>query len=490
MTATIDARTGARTVTIDYQPAPRQAAAHTVYADEMLYGGAAGGGKSRFARMEALAFALEVPGSATLILRASFPDLSRAGGMIPQSLLEYPGDLGTYNAGDHVWRFTNGSTIEFGHLGRDGDVSKYQGAEYQLIILDEGTQQTEFRYRYLMSRLRAAGQVRDRLAAKGLRPRIIMTANPGGIGHSWVKARFIDPAPTNIVWRPTATLEDPDPGTRVFIPAKVTDNPHIDASYVNKLNRLDEAERRALRDGDWDVYSGQRFGAWRRRIHVIDPEDFPIPAAGVPRAVGIDYGLDAPFSAHWGAKFGDGLVVVYRELYAPGLTPRQQAEAVRAAEAPGERAATRPIPVALDPSTWARNPHAAGEIPVDPDTPPKGSIAHAYRQQLGGSVVKATNNRLAGVALVADKLRVRGDGLPRLLVYSTCVNLIRTLPALPRSPRNPEDVDTKAEDHAYDSLRYLLMELEGRTIEHERPRGQAPVVVPRDSDGIDLLTPF
>ena len=107
--------------------------------------------------------------------------------------------------------------------------------------------------------------------------------------------------------------------------------------------------------------------------------------------------------------------------------------------------------------------HADSKLkPVNADDPPPGSIADAYRKVLGSVVVKARNDRLAGVALWADKLRVRGDGLPRILVYSTCRNLIRTIPALPRDVKRPEDVDTHAEDHAYDSSRYLLMELEGR----------------------------
>ena len=100
--------------------------------------------------------------------------------------------------------------------------------------------------------------------------------------------------------------------------------------------------------------------------------------------------------------------------------------------------------------------------PVDPQAPPPGSIAAAYRERFGSAVQKADNDRLAGVSLIADKLRVRRDGLPRLLIYSTCRNLIRTLPALPRDPRHPEDVDTKSEDHAYDALRYLAMRLAGR----------------------------
>lgn len=458
-------------VRVDYSASPRQAEAHGTLVDELLYGGAAGGGKSRFARAEALAFALQVPGSATLILRKTFPDLNRAGGMIPMLRMEVPRQLGTYNGTDHIWTLRNGSTIELGYLRADADVVNYQGAEYQLIIVDEVTQQTEFRYRYLISRLRASGELAARMERAGLHPRIIATGNPGGVGHGWVKARFIDPAPPGKVWRPKPSLEDPTPGTRCFIPARVTDNPHIDDGYKRKLDSLPSDERRALRDGDWDVYSGQRFRDFRRSIHVIDPEDLPLPLGGVIRAVGVDYGLDAPYAALWGARLSDGLIVVYREDYRPGLTPDQQARAIRDLEAPGERDDGRPVPVALDPSTWARNPHV--ETPpkgpgttvvanVD-DGPPPGSIAAAYRNILGPAVVKAHNDRLAGVALIADKLRVRADGLPRLLIYSTCRNLIRTLPALPRDPKRPEDVETSAEDHAYDALRYLVNELERHT---------------------------
>ena len=457
-------------VRFEYVATARQRVAHASYADEMLYGGAAGGGKSRFVRAEVMAFALEVPGSASIVFRRSFPDLSRAGGMIPGFLLEMPKGLGVYNATDHRWTLRNGSTIELAHLSRDADVTKYQGAEYQLIVLDEATHFTEYQYRYLMTRLRASGAVRDRLKAKRLRPRIVLTANPGGVGHGWVKGRFVDPAPPEVTWRPRATLEDPKPGTRVFIPARVTDNPHIDETYIDRLNNLDEAERRALRDGDWDVYQGQRFASWRRSIHVVDPEQLPLTLGGVTRGVGVDYGLDAPFAALWGAKLADGLVYVYRELYKPGLTPAEQAALIRESEAEGERTIGRRVPVALDPSTWARNPHHVASAPAsqtaanrDENRPPEGSIAAAYRDELGAAVVPARNDRLASVALIADKLRVRPDGLPRLLVSSTCVNLIRTLPALPRDPKRPEDVDTKAEDHAYDALRYLVMLLEGTT---------------------------
>lgn len=448
---------GARRWRYPYDPTERQAVAHGVVVDELLYGGAAGGGKSDMLLASAVTLALLVPGSASVIFRRTFADLSRS--LVPRMLERLPRGVARYNASAHTWTFRNGSRIELAHLQREADVLKYQGAEYQLVCFDELTQFTESQYTYLLSRLRAAGDVRDRLAALGIRPRALATANPGGPGHHWVKRRWIDPAPPGKVWKPPATLDDPRPGTRVFIPAKVTDNPHIDGSYMDRLNRLDETLRRALRDGDWDILEGARFSDWRRPIHVIDPDALPITYGGTVRARGVDYGLDAPFAALWGARLGDGLVVVYRELYRPGLTPREQAEAIRDAEPEEERA--RPAPLALDPSTWARSPHNAGKVkPVDGDGPPPGSIAHTYRRVLGRHVVKARNDRRAGVALVADKLRVRDDGLPRLLIHSTCTNLIRTLPTLPRSTRNPEDVDTTAEDHAYDALRYLLMELE------------------------------
>lgn len=449
---------------VAYQPSARQAIAHGAAADELLYGGAAGGGKSRFARAEALAFLLEVPGAAAVLFRRSFPDLNRADGPIRALLEEVPRSLGRYHTTDHTWTLRNGSTLELAHLARDADVTKYQGPAYQLVIFEEATHFTEYQYRYLLSRLRASGAVAHRMAQLGYRPRVILTANPGGVGHAWVKARFIDPGITGRPFRPAPTADDPKPAVRMFVPAKASDNPHIDPTYVDRLNRLDEDTRRALLDGDWDVYAGQRFRGFRRDVHVIDPEQLPIPIGGVARAWGVDYGLDAPFAALLGARLGDGLVVVTHELYQAGLTPTQQAERIAAVErAVGLPRTGTGGAIALDPSTWARNPHVRAPLKGDPtqpaDRPPPGSIADAYRKVLGGRVKRAVNDRLAGVAAIADLLRVRPDGLPRILVYSTCRNLIRTLPALPRDERRPEDVDTRAEDHAYDGLRYLVAEL-------------------------------
>lgn len=462
------------TVNYDFTPDPGPQTAAFQYApDELFYGGAAGGGKSRMARAAAVVFAASVPGARVAIFRRTFPDLRRA--VEGPMLAEVPRELATYNASTHEFRFVNGSVIELAYMNRATDVEKYQGAEYQLVVFEELTHFTERQYLYLKSRLRASGPVRDRLNALGLRPRMISTGNPGGIGHHWVKARFVDPAPAGTPFRPRPSDRERNPGVRLYIHAKATDNRHINPEYLDMLNALPDGEREALRDGDWDILEGVRFPGWRRDVHVIDPEDFPIPDRGSLRAVGIDWGSSAPFAAVWVAKVGEAYIV-YREAYRTGLTPEQQAALVADMETHEERGPGRATPIALDPACWAKAPTQplARSTPGGP--PPPGSIARAYWDRFGSSVRKANNDRLGGWATLDALLAPVdiGDGgppAPRLYVYSTCRNLIRTLPALPRDEKNPEDVDTHAEDHAADAARYALMELVGRR--YERPDAAA-----------------
>lgn len=443
-------------VAYDYEPTPVQARAHQIVCDELLYGGAAGGGKSRWARAEAIRLCALVPGARVVLFRRTFPDLERA--VIEYLRAEMPKGIATYNESKHTWKFRNGSILELAYMDRDADKYNYQGAEYQLVIFEELTQFTEGQYKYLVGRLRSAGKVLAAMKKHGLIARAIATANPGGPGHSWVKARWVDAGIRNRVWRPEPTDDEPDPPSLCYVPARVDDNPHVDEGYVRKLNRQEPVMRRALRDGDWDILEGVRFTQFRRGTHVIEPEQLPVPPVGYVRAVGVDYGMTDPFCALWGAMLPDGLLVVYRELYATGLTPAQQAAAIADAEAEGERAPHRPLPLAIDPAMFARSA-------LDPTatatktSAPKGSIAWYYQQQFPGQIRRARNDRVAGWALIDELLRVRGDGLPRLLIHSTCTNLIRTLPAQMRDKRHPEDIDTHGEDHAADTLRYLAMEL-------------------------------
>lgn len=450
------------TVTLEYQPHPKQAEAHDTLVDELLYGGSAGGGKSHWARAEHILLALLVPGSRSLILRRTFKDLRRS--VVNQLKQEIPPGLGYYHHSDHEYRFHNGSIIELGHLTSDKDLDKYQGAEYVMITFEEATHFKAEQYQYLRSRLRAAGKIRDRLQELGLRPRMLLTANPGGVGHHWVKMRFVDPVPMgNRIFTTPPTLEDQNPGTRCYIPARATENPSLNPEYIAQLNRLPENLRAALRDGDWNVLEGVRFSQWSSAHHVIRPEELPVPINSGQKVIAVDYGTASPFTALWMIKLTDDMVVVYREAYAKELTPTQQAELIRDLSQEEEEASGAKIPVVCDPSMWNRATAGSAKS-LNPDKPAPGTPAHAYMTVLERTPIKAVNARVNGWTLVDEHLRVREDGLSRFLVYETCRNLIRTLPALPRDTKNPEDVDTTAEDHAPDAARYGLQFLAGRRV--------------------------
>ena len=473
-----------------YVPTARQLALHDCDAQEILYGGASGGGKSDALIATGVSFCLAIPGARVFLFRRTYKMLELE--IIPRMLARIPEHVARYRAQDHVFEFSNGATFRLGYLATRADLMNYQGVEITLALFDELTQFDRYQYVYIRSRLRMAGAVADAMRVRRWVPRIISTSNPGGLGHGWTKRMYVDPSPGADVpfWGGTEPGES-ERGKRwmCYIPAKATDNPYLDIrAYMRQLEGLDPVLRRAYMDGDWDILEGVRFSQFRRAVHVIDPRDLPIPMIGYPRAVGVDYGLQAPFAAVWGALLPDGLVVVYRELYAPNLTAEQQARLIVEAEADGERTVGRPIPVALDPSCWSRAADQT-EHQVDRSMPAVGSVAWWYRKHLGGSVRKAQNDRIPGWQLVDHGLRIREDGLPRLLIYSTCVNLIRTLPELQRSLGNPEDIagggsGGKQEDHACFPAGTLVRTATGdRPIESIRPgdlvltrRGLRPVL--------------
>lgn len=436
-----------------YQPEPRQKLLHACTSDEVLYGGAAGGGKTDAMLASGVALCLAVPGAKVLLLRRTFPELEQE--IIPRLLERLPGHVARYRDAAHTFRFTNGSVFRLGYLQHRDDIYKYSGAEYQLIIWDELTQFDRAQFVFLRTRVRAAGKVARRMRALGVRPRMIGSTNPGGRGHGWVKRMFIDPAP----WE--QEFHGDDGLTRTYIPAKATDNRYLDLpQYLKQLNSLDPVMRRAMMDGDWDILAGVRFPQFRRSLHVVPPSALPLPQVGYPRAMGVDYGQSAPFAALWGCLIpASKTVVVYRELYRTELTATQQAALIAASEAPGERLPSRPIPIALDPACWARSSEQMAKGLGD--AAPVGSIAYYYQLQFGGAVRKARNDRVSGWALVDQALVVQDSGLPRLLIYDTCPELIRTIAEQMRDRLNPEDVDTKGEDHLPDALRYLLYELVG-----------------------------
>ena len=338
---------------------------------------------------------------------------------------------------------------------------------------DELTHYEKSWYSEVVSRLRATGQVKADMDRYGLQLRALSASNPGGRGHAWVKERFVDPAPMG-----TEFVGD-DGTDRLFIQATLYDNPYIDhEDYIkNSLGPLDPERRRALLEGDWSIPAGTRFPQFRERVHVIKPEDFPIPPVGVVRVVGVDYGINDPFAAVWAAKVGD-TIVVYRDHVQDGLAASQQAAKVLELESEEERLHSD-VTVALDPNGWARNPHFGGKkLSPGADEAPLGSIAYAFREALGDRVVKGWNPRVQGWAIFDELMVERDTGmvdedgepvkLPRILIYDTCRELIRFMSSAPRAKRDPQDVDTTWRfDHVGDAARYCVAELLG--LSYHRP---------------------
>lgn len=431
----------------DWQLQERQqiAEAHALSGEvfEVLYGGAAGGGKSEWLLYHFYHLAKNYPGFSGLILRRTFPELRRS--LILRSWALFDRSLARYNVGDHTWYFHNGSVLEFGYCETDKDVFQYQSAEYDAVGFDELTQfETDFAWTYLASRCRTT--VRKSMAGMPA-PHMVAGTNPGGVGGMWVKERWIDPVPPNVVNKAVIYLDEGESREvgRVFVPAKLADNRYVNRTqYRIALANLSDTLRAQLEDGSWDVVEGQYFDEWDREVHVVKP--FAIPDWW-ERLGGYDFGFAAPACHLWAAIGLDGQIVVYREMYGSRLSIAEQAERILtperadpATDKPAERLGLR----IADPSIWTRT--GAG--------PP---IADQFADQ-GVVFRKANNARVDGWMRLRQYLRVNeATGAPHLVIFENCTNLIRTLPMLVHSDTRPEDLNTKQEDHAADALRYLVM---------------------------------
>lgn len=444
-----------------FVPTSKQRLALAYDVDEMLFGGSAGGGKTDVLIAAGLRLCKSVDGATALILRLRHGDLHDI-----KNRIQAREPTAMFNKSEHIFYFPNGSELHLGHALYDDDVLKWQGAELQLLLVDELTHFTKWQYTFLLSRLRATGHIKEQMDKMGVKPRAMSSANPGGVGHAWVKSRFIAPAPEFQQFR-TQTGS-----VRVYVPSRLTDNPHLDQdTYRRQLQNLDPVMQRAMIEGDWDILLGSvRFPQWRRHLHVVEPEDYPLDILEHPRAVGVDYGVADPYAAIWGALMPDGTVVIYRETGGTDKTAAEQAAIIKGLEAEGERTKTRPVPVNADRSMWNRTGKSGAKLPNGDDKPDKGSIAYDYYKEFGIALRKSNSDRLAGWALIDKLLRPRPcdgscgvddcEGHPRLVVYSSCVNIIRDIASIPRSKKNPEDAATEnVNDHYPDALRYLCMDL-------------------------------
>lgn len=439
-----------------WSPQPKQAIFMSRPEYEVMYGGAAGGGKSDALLAEGLR-QVHVPNYRGLIIRKTYPQLSE---LVDRSHSIYkPSFPGArYNDTKHCWTFPSGAKLYFGAMQHTKDRINYQGKRYDFIAFDELTHFTYDEYSYMFSRNRPDGP--------GTIVYMRSTTNPGGVGHGWVKARFIDPAPPFTPMYDTVKYVDADGNvktqrkSRMFIPATIHDNRRLmenDPAYIASLAMLPEQERAALLEGSWDVFSGQVFTEWRNEpngyrsrklTHVIEPFDFPRHWR-IYR--GFDWGYSKPFSVGWFAVDEEGRIYLFRELYGTEGRPDtgckwdvgKLAQEIRRIEQEDDRIKGQRVTGIADPAIFAKN---GGQSQAD--------IMESY----GVFFNRGDNNRLAGKMQFHYRLRFNEIDIPMFYVFNTCSHFIRTFPNLVYDLRDVEDIDSSGEDHAYDMARYVLME--------------------------------
>ena len=403
----------------------------------IAYGGARGGGKSWAVRTKSKLLAFRYPGIKILIVRKTYKELQN--NHIEQLTAELAG-FAKYNRSDKMFRFPNGSTISFGYCANEGDLGQYQGAEYDVVFIDEAGQLQESWIRKINLCVRGTN---------GFPKRTYYTLNPGGPGHAYFKRVFVD----------RNFNPDEDPNDYFFIQAKVEDNKALmdtQPDYLRELENLPPTLRAAWKDGRWDVYEGQFFEDFRddpehyqdrRWTHVIEPFEIP---DGWTICRSYDFGYGKPFSCAWWAVDYDGTIYRIMELYGCTRTPNEgvkwtpdkQFEEIHKTEVQHPWLKGKNIIGVADPAIWDAS---RGESVAD--------TAARY----GVFFTPGDNERIAGWMQCHYRLQFDEDGYPRMYVFNTCRAFIRTIPTLIYDEHRAEDLDTKMEDHVADEWRYFCM---------------------------------
>lgn len=432
--------------------------------EEVLYGGAAGGGKSYAMLADPMRY-FNNANFVGLLLRRTNDELRElkweSQKIYPKA---FPG--AKWKEKDSLWVFPSGAKLWMTYLERDDDVMRYQGQAFTWIGVDELTQYaTPFAWNYLKSRLRTS----DPELKKNLCMRA--TTNPGGPGHHWVKKMFIDPAPAGKAFWATdidsgevltypKNHEDPEKAgkplfKRKFVPANLRDNPYLydDGAYERSLQGLPEVQRRKLLDGDWSIMEGAAFAEFNPRIHVCEPFDIP---HSWRRFRSADYGYTSPAAVLWFAIDPSyDTLYVYRELYGSKMTAVDLASKVLELEY-GENISYG----MLDSSVWHNRGHNGPSIAEE-------MIAYGCRWRPSD---RGAGSRVAGKNRLHELLKVQeqdGEERPGIIIFDNCRQLIADLPSIPSDPHGNDDIDSRYQsDHTYDALRYGIM---------SRPRSTSPL---------------
>ncbi len=400
-----------------------------------FYGGAKGGGKSKGLQLIQLIRRIKYPGSTGAIFRRTFPELE--GNHIRPLFQSYPRLREFYNESKKLLTFPNGSTLQFCHCNNEADVDLYQGREFHDLCIDEAGQWPEAMFRRLLGS--------NRSSKPGIQARAILTGNPGGIGHGWLKRLFVE----------RRFNDRESPKDYAFIQALVDDNQALmenDPQYVQRLeSEPNEAIRKAYRYGDWDIFAGQFFQEIRREVHLIRPFDIP---PHWMRFGAYDYGFNHPAAFGWFCNDEDGNTYLYREFIKAQLRVDQFAKEINRFSDTG---ALYPIVAGHD--CWTQKSTLR-----DDQQPP--TVAEEF-QSHGINLKRAVIDRIQGAAQLRSYLAWQGrqNNKPRFYIFDTCPITFDTISRMIHDPDRPEDVlkvdategDPLSGDDAYDMVRYGLM---------------------------------
>lgn len=400
-----------------------------------FYGGAKGGGKSKGLQLLMLLRRFQYPKSTGAIFRRTYPELEA--NHIRPLFQSFPELRGYYQESKKILTLPNGSELQFCHCKNEADISLYQGREFHDLAIDEAGQWTEATFRTLLGSNRSSNA--------NIKPRCILTGNPGGIGHGWLKRIFID-----------KRFNDREtPSDYAFIQALVDDNAALmdnDPAYVKRLeSEPNEALRKAYRFGDWNIFAGQFFQEISKEVHFIEP--FHIPPHW-NRFGAYDYGFNHPAAFGWFANDEDGNTYLYRECLAAGVRVDLFAKQVNAHED-----STLLYPIIAGHDCWTQK-----SVLRDDALPP--TIADQFATH-GIFLKKAVTDRIQGAAQLRDYLawQNRPTGKPRFYIFNTCPVTFDCLSRMIHDPNRVEDVlkidavdgDPMSGDDAYDMVRYGLM---------------------------------
>lgn len=445
-------------------------------ANEVLYGGAAGGGKSHLIRVISIILCKMIPGFNFYLFRRKSNDLKLnhlygAGGYYALLNKDIESKKARIYEQNNVVKFSNGSKIFLCHCQYEKDMYNYQGAEIHGLGIDELTHFTEKIYNFLRGRCRL-GALKIPGPAKAFfknLPLILCGSNPGNLGHNWVKRVFVDYQP---FFKITKTHKKDGGMIRQYIPAVLSDNPTLlenDPDYMDRLEGLGNPQLiEAMKNGNWDITAGGAIDdIWRREKHVLEP--FDIPSSWLTNR-GYDWGSAKPAGAIWFAEsngeevtlsngktriFPPGTIIAIREVYfwngteneGSRLTAKDHAKEIKKMDSTLNNVGVKVVPGPADNAIYTEEN--------------KNCIADDMKEEgiTWTKSDKKPGSRVQGLTKLRDYLKNAIDyplEKPGFYVFDCCTHIIRTIPTLPRDEKKPEDINTEAEDHLYDVIRYRV----------------------------------